>query len=60
MRIRDLLIEHSDGSYEPKKSITLSNPNGRITLNPGMRFRPGVRFMGIDITEILDKDIGEI
>ncbi len=57
MKVRDLLTEHSDGSYEPKQNITISGPNGKVSLNPGVRFRAGVKFMGIDIAEILDQEI---
>lgn len=57
MKVRDLLIEHSDGSYEPKKPITITGPQGKVMLNPETRFRPGVKFMGIDITEILDMEV---
>ena len=59
MKMRDMLIAHPDGSYEPKRSITIAKANGRVTLNPGVRFRAGVKFMGIDITEILDQEIDE-
>ncbi len=38
MKVRDLLIEHPDGNYEPKQTITISGPNGKVTLNPGVRF----------------------
>ena len=57
MKVRDFLIEHPDGSYEPKQRITVTGPNGNVTLNRGVRFKPGVRFMGIDITEILDQEV---
>ena len=58
MKVRDIFIQHPDGSYEPTQQLTIQGPNGqKIALNPGVRFRPGVSFMGIDILEILDKDI---
>jgi len=59
MKVRDLLIEHTDGSYEPKQQVTITGPNGKVTLSPSVRFRPGVKFMGIDITEVLDEEIDE-
>jgi len=56
MKVRDLLIVHSDGSYEPKQPIKITGPSGEITLNPGTKLRPGVKFMGVDIAEILDME----
>ncbi|MBI2067418.1 MAG: hypothetical protein HYT77_05340 [Deltaproteobacteria bacterium] len=57
MKVRDFFVQHADGSYEPKQQLTLQGPNGKVTLGPGVRLRAGVRFMGIDILEILDQDI---
>lgn len=56
MKVRDKLIHHPDGSYEPKQTIKITTPSGEVTLNPGVRFQPGVEFMGIDITKVLDED----
>ena len=57
MKAKDFFIQHPDGSYEPTRSLTINGPSGRVTLGPGIRLKPGVRFMGIDITEILYMDI---
>lgn len=57
MKVRDLLIHHPDGSYEPKQPITITRQGGKATLNPGVRFQPGVKFMGVDITEVLDMEV---
>ncbi len=57
MKVRDLFVQHPDGSYEPTQQITIQGPNGKVALGPGVRLRAGVRFMGIDILEILDQDI---
>jgi len=57
MKVRDLLIHHPDGSYEPKRTIKITTPSGEVTLSPGVRSRPGVKIMGFDITELLDMDV---
>ena len=57
MKVRDLLIHHPDGRYEPKQTIKITTPGGEITMNPGTKFQPGVKFMGVDITEMLDMDV---
>lgn len=58
MRVIDLLIHHPDGSYEPKRPITITTPNGsKVTLNPGTKFRRGIKIGGIDITEVLDMEV---
>ena len=57
MKVRDLLIHHPDGSYEPKQPIAITTPSGKVTLNPGVRFQPGVKFMGVDIREVLDMEV---
>ncbi|MCJ7613599.1 hypothetical protein MUO71_02375 [Candidatus Bathyarchaeota archaeon] len=57
MRVRDLLIHHPDGSYEPRQPITVTSQSGKVSLSPGVRFQPGVKFMGVDITEVLDMEV---
>ncbi len=57
MRLRLLLIQHPDGSYEPKRQITINTPSVKVTLNPGTRFRRGVKISGVDITEMLDIEV---
>ena len=57
MRVRDLLIHYPDGSYEPKQPIAITTQSGKVTLNPGVRFQPGVKFMGVDIREVLDMEV---
>jgi len=57
MKVRELVIHHPDGSYEPKRTIIISSPNGKITLHPGARLYPGGDFMGITNTELLDMEV---
>lgn len=56
----DYLTRHPDGSYEPQTQIAIRRPDGNIiTVGPGMKFRSGVLFMGIDIAQLLDKEVKE-
>ena len=52
---KDAFQKNPDGSYSVIKSVTFKGPAGTIALNPGMSFRQGVVFMGIDIAKVLDE-----
>ena len=52
------MIQHPDGSWEPKEPIAIhTSSGGQVTLKPGIRMKPGVIFLGIDIAQILDTEI---
>ena len=56
--MRDLLIQHPDGSWEPIQIITINLPSGeKITLHPGVKMQPGFKAMGTDIIEFLDMEV---
>jgi hypothetical protein len=58
MKLKDVLIKHEDGSYEPKSPISISRSDGNVvTIGPGVRLRSGVKFLGIDINDLLEKEI---
>lgn len=59
MKLREIIIQNSDGSYEVSKKVIVKSDQGEITINPGVKIRQGVRFMGFDITELLDWEIKE-
>ena len=59
MKLREIIIQNPDGSYEVSKKITIKSDKGEISLNPGVKMRPGVKFMGVDITELLDQEVKE-
>ena len=56
MKVKDLVRQHPDGSYEFKQMVTVSGAGGLVTLGPGVRFRAGVKFMGVDIAELLEQE----
>jgi hypothetical protein len=56
MRIRDYFIQHPDGSWEPRQPVTIAIGGSSISLAPGVRFRRGVLFMGIDIAKLCEED----
>ncbi len=51
---KDAFQKNPDGSYSVIRPVVIQGPDTSISLNPGMRFTRGVRFMGIDIAEVLD------
>lgn len=58
MKLKDILIKHQDGSYEPRAPISISRPDGNvITIGPGIKLKPGVKFSGIDIKDLLERDV---
>jgi hypothetical protein len=47
----------SDGMWTPLQPVTLRSPSGgAIPISPGMSFRPGVPFMGLDLASELNKN----
>jgi len=48
--------KNSDGSWSSVKSVTITSPQGgQIQIGPGMTFRAGVLFMGLDLAKYLDQ-----
>lgn len=41
--------QNADGSWSPLQQITMRGPNGEMQIGPGVAFRPGVAFMGVDL-----------
>ena len=57
MKIRAYFVRHPDGSWEPRQAVTITGVGGsQITVNPGVRFMPGVLFNGFDIGALCDRD----
>jgi len=48
--------KHSDGSWSSISSTTIQGPNGSVQINPGLTFRKGVVFMGIELATWLDEN----
>ena len=44
---------HPDGGIEPLRPVRI----GGVTLGPGVRFTPGVRFGGVDLALYAGKDL---
>ena len=57
MKVRDIVKKLDDESYELQASVTITGPNGQVSLSPGTKLRPGVKILGMDIEEILELDI---
>lgn len=51
----DAFQHNPDGSWSPLHRVTITGPNGQVTMGPGVAFRPGVAFMGIDMATVLNR-----
>lgn len=52
----DAFQKHADGSWSCLKACTVNVGNKKIVLTEGMKFDKGILFMGVDVTEWLDKN----
>jgi hypothetical protein len=50
---------NADGSWTCTSPVTLDGPSGRIQVAQGSRFYPDTVFMGFDLAEWLERQIGE-
>lgn len=57
MKLRDKMVQHPNGSWEPREPITIKSPSGEVRLSPGVRFKEGIVILGVDIKELLDMEI---
>lgn len=58
MKLRDLMTQHSDGSFEPTKPITLNNgQGGTMSFGPGARMSGQVQIFGVPLIQLLDMDV---
>jgi hypothetical protein len=47
---------NEDGSWTPISQFTITNQNGsHVSMGPGVSFRPGVQFSGIDLATLLNQ-----
>jgi hypothetical protein len=46
---------NDDGSWSPLVPVRITGPNGSVQIGPGVSFREGVAFMGIDLAALLDQ-----
>lgn len=47
---------NEDGSWTPVSQFTITNQNGsQVSMGPGVSFRPGVQFSGIDLATLLNQ-----
>ncbi len=56
MKIREYFVHHPDGSWEPRTKVTIEGSLARVTIIPGVRFRPGVTLGGVDIAKLCEED----
>jgi len=45
-----------DGSWSPSRQMTIPNLNGgRVSMGPGVTFKAGEKFVGVDLGAVLDR-----
>ncbi len=49
----ELFIQNADSSYSPTKKLDI----GGVPMDTNIRFFPGVAYMGVDITQYIDKQL---
>ena len=54
----DAFKKNADGSWNPTRELTFTSPKGPMTMRPGVSFRPGVPFSGVDMATVLDQLCG--
>lgn len=50
--------KNADGSWTCTSAATLSTPQGRIQVTAGSRFYSGTSFMGFDLANWLEQQLG--
>jgi hypothetical protein len=59
----DNFVKHfcrnADGSWTCTSAATLVTARGRVQVTEGSRFYPGTVFMGVDLAEWLQAELGE-
>lgn len=48
--------KNPDGTWSTVETVTISTPNGQVTLAPGQTFRKGVLFMNVDLVALLEQN----
>jgi hypothetical protein len=49
-------VRNPDGSWSPARQMTIPNLNGgRVSMGPGVTFKEGAKFVGVDLGAILDR-----
>lgn len=51
-------FQRSQNGWSPRTPITISSPNGQVSVGPGVSFSRGVVFGGVDLAAMLDQACG--
>ncbi len=46
--------QNQDGSWSANHPVAIGGPNGQVQIGPGVAFRPGAAFMGVDLGATLN------
>jgi len=57
MKLRDKMIKHPNGMWQPKESITISGPNAKAVINPGSQINENTVIAGVPLYKLLDEEI---
>jgi hypothetical protein len=55
--VRRAFWRNEDGSWICIDPVTIDHPKGRMQVAPGMTFRPGMLYMGVDLASWLDEEL---
>jgi hypothetical protein len=54
-QISDCFVRLKDGEWFCRAPCTIDGPTGRVNLTPGVLYRRGRLFMGLDIAALLEE-----
>jgi len=58
MNVCSQFRKNPDGSWTSIDAVFIEGPNGKINVGPGMTFRQGALFLGLDLAAWLDSNCG--
>lgn len=61
-KFKDILIvpeafkKNDDGTWTSLQTTFVNSPVGEVRIKPGMTFKPGRTFIGVDVVALLEKN----
>jgi hypothetical protein len=52
----DAFHKNENGTWSPTRQVTITSPNGSISIGPGVSFGSGVQFAGINLYVLLEQN----
>lgn len=57
VKLRDKMIQHPDGMWEPKEPIRISTDKVKVALNPGSKMSENAQIAGVPLSQLLDMEL---